>query len=206
MTESVRASVVFRLHHHCDKAGKPEESGFPVVSFPCFPVLRARFSARVYSSQPQGTAMTLAQRLEADYLSAYKAKDAVRLSVLRLLKTAMKNLLVERMQKPLDDGDILDLIAKQCKQRQDSITQFTAANRPDLSEKEERELLVLQEYMPEQIQGEALKELVRKLAAETGASGARDMGKVMQALTAGYKGQYDGKEASALVRDVLSQG
>jgi len=150
--------------------------------------------------------MSLAQKIETDYLAAYKSKDAVRLSVLRLLKTSMKNLLVERMQKPLEEGDILDLVAKQCKQRQDSITQYTAANRPELAAKEEEELVILKEYMPEQIAGDALKELVQKLIVETGAAGPRDMGKVMQALTAGHKGQYDGKEASTLVRDLLAQG
>ncbi|SBV93979.1 GatB/YqeY family protein [uncultured delta proteobacterium] len=150
--------------------------------------------------------MSLSQRLESDYLTAYKSKDAVRLSVLRLLKTAMKNLLVERLQKPLEEGDILDLVAKQCKQRQDSIAQYTAANRPDLAAKEEEELRILKEYMPEQITGDALRALVRELAAETGAASPKDMGKIMQALTAKYKGQYDGKEASAVVRDVLAAG
>lgn len=150
--------------------------------------------------------MSLAQKIETDYLAAYKSRDAVRLSVLRLLKTSMKNLLVERMQKPLEEGDILDLVAKQCKQRQDSITQYAAANRPDLAAKEEEELVILKEYMPEQIAGDALKELVQRLIAETGAAGPKDMGKVMQALTAGHKGRYDGKEASALARELLAQG
>ena len=148
--------------------------------------------------------MTLAQQIESDYLAAYKAKDAVRLSVLRLLKTAMKNLLVERKQTPLEEGDILDLVAKQCKQRQDSIDQYTAANREDLAAKEREELVILKEYMPEQISGDALRELVQGLMAETGASGPKDMGKVMQALTAGHKGQYDGKEASGIVKSLLS--
>lgn len=150
--------------------------------------------------------MSLSARIETDYLTAYKSKDAVRLSVLRLLKTSMKNLLVERLQKPLEEGDILDLVARQCKQRQDSIVQYSAANRPDLAAREEEELVILKEYMPEQIAGDALKDLIAKLIAETGAAGPRDMGKVMQALTAGHKGHYDGKEASALVRELLAQG
>lgn len=148
--------------------------------------------------------MTLAQRIESDYLIAYKSKDALRLSVLRLLKTAMKNLLVERLQKPLEEGDILDLIARQCKQRQDSIAQYTAAKREDLAAKEADELAILKEYMPEQIAGDALRALVQSLIAETGASGGKDMGKVMQALTAKHKGQYDGKEASTIVRELLA--
>lgn len=148
--------------------------------------------------------MTLAQKIEADFLVAYKTKDAVRLSVLRLLKTAMKNLLVERMQKPLEEGDILDLISRQCKQRRESILQYTNAKRADLAAREEEELAILREYMPEQITGDALRTLVRELVAQTGASNAREMGKVMQALTAKYTGRYDGKEASALVRELLS--
>lgn len=150
--------------------------------------------------------MSLSERIETDYLTAYKSKDTVRLSVLRLLKTSMKNLLVERLQKPLEEGDILDLVAKQCKQRQDSIAQYSAANRPDLAAREEEELTILKEYMPEQIAGAALNDLIAKLIAETGAAGPKDMGKVMQALTAGHKGQYDGKEASTLVRELLAQG
>jgi len=148
--------------------------------------------------------MSLAERIESEYIVAYKNKDAVRLSVLRLLKTSMKNLLVERKQQPLEESDLLDLVAKQCKQRQDSIAQYTAANRMDLAAKEEQELVILKEYMPEQISGDALKALVKELIVETGATGPKDMGKVMQALTAKHKGQYDGKEASVVVRDVLA--
>ncbi len=147
--------------------------------------------------------MNLSQRLEADYVAAYKEKDAVRLSVLRLLKTAMKNLLVERLQKPLEEGDILDLLARQCKQRLDSITQYRAAGRDDLAAREEAELAVLKSYMPEQISGDALRAVIVDLVAAAGAAGIKDMGRVMQALAAARKGQYDGKEASELVRSVL---
>ena len=147
--------------------------------------------------------MSLSQRIEADYITAYKAKDAVRLSVLRLLKTAAKNLVVARMQKPLEEGDWLDLVAKQCKQRQDSIEQYLAAKRPDLAEKEEVELVVLRSYMPEQMSGEALSAVIADIIAELGASGPKDMGRVMQALTAAHKGSYDGKEAGEKVRAAL---
>ncbi len=148
--------------------------------------------------------MNLSQRIEADYVAAYKNRDAVRLSVLRLLKTAMKNLLVERRQEPLEEGDILDLVARQCKQRDDSIVQFRTAKRDDLADKEAAELAVLKSYMPEQIAGEALTAVIAVLVAETGAQGVKDMGKVMQALSAARKGQYNGKEAGDLVRAALS--
>ena len=147
--------------------------------------------------------MSLSQRIEADYITAYKAKDSVRLSVLRLLKTAAKNMLVERMQKPLEEGDWLDLVAKQCKQRQDSIEQYLAASRPDLADKEAVELAVLRSYMPEQMSGAALAAAIAAIIKETGASGPKDIGRVMQALAAAHKGQYDGKEASETVRAAL---
>ncbi|GHV54506.1 aspartyl-tRNA amidotransferase subunit B [Deltaproteobacteria bacterium] len=149
--------------------------------------------------------MTLTEQLNADYLAAYKSKDALRLSVLRLVKTALTNRLVERMQQPLEEGDIVEVLTKQCKQRNDSIEQYLAANRPDLAEKEKEELAVLKGYLPEQITGESLKNLIAQLIGETGASGVKDMGKVMQALTARHKGRYDGKEASSLARDALTQ-
>jgi uncharacterized protein YqeY len=83
--------------------------------------------------------MSLTTRIEQDYIAAYKAKDALRLGVLRLLKTAAKNLQVELM-RPVTDEELATVVQKQAKQRQDSIEQFTAANRPDLAEKEAAEL------------------------------------------------------------------
>ncbi len=149
--------------------------------------------------------MDLLKKIESDYITAYKAKDSVRLTVLRLLKTAVKNLQVERSRAELSEGDILDVVAKQCKQRQDSIEQFRSAGRDDLANKEAAELAVLESYLPERITGDALGALVREIIASVGASGPRDMGKVMQALTAGHKGSYDGREASELVRIRLQE-
>lgn len=147
--------------------------------------------------------MSLSARLEQDYIIAYKAKDAVRLGVLRLLKTALKNFQVQHLRAP-EEGDVLDLIAKQCKQRKESIDQFSAAGRMDLADKERAELEVLQGYMPEPLEGEALTAAVREAVTESGAIGPKDMGKVMQILTAKYKGRYDGKAASETVKSVLA--
>jgi Uncharacterized conserved protein len=146
--------------------------------------------------------MSLGEKLEQDYITAYKARDAVTLSVLRLLKTALKNHQVEHMKAP-DDAAILDIISRQCKQRQDSIDQFTAANRHDLADKEAAELLVLRSYMPAQLSAEELLLTIDRLIAETGASSMKDMGRVMQALTAAHKGQFDGKAASEAVKAAL---
>ncbi len=148
--------------------------------------------------------MNLVKLIETDYIAAYKAKDNLTLNVLRLLKTAMKNFQVEHKKEP-DDADVLDLLSKQYKQRQDSIAQFTHANRLDLAEKENAEFSVLQRYMPVQLQGEKLEAAVKKAIFACGASSARDMGKVMQILLVEYKGQIDGKVASEMVKKALQE-
>jgi uncharacterized protein YqeY len=149
--------------------------------------------------------MSLSERLEKDYVVAYKAKDSVRVTVLRLLKTALKNFQVQHLRVPTDD-DVLDIIARQCKQRQDSIDQYAAANRPELADKEAAEMAVLQSYMPPRLEGEELLAAAREAAASVNASGLKDMGKVMQALMAAHKGRVDGKGASDAVKSILGSG
>ena len=105
--------------------------------------------------------MSLFETIEKDYVQAYKAKDAVRLTVLRLLKTAVKNRLVDlcRPGGTLDDAEMLDLIIKEGKQRQDSIEQYTTAGRQDLADKEAAELAVIQSYLPKPLTEEELTAL-----------------------------------------------
>lgn len=148
--------------------------------------------------------MSLIDRLDQDYIAAYKAKDTLRLGVLRLLKTALKNFQVQHLRAPGED-DVLDLIAKQCKQRQDSIEQYTAAARPELAEKEAAEMAILCEYMPPRLEGEELEAAVQQAVASVGATGLREMGKVMQALMAAHKGRIDGKVASDAVKAALQK-
>lgn len=143
--------------------------------------------------------MSLQERLEQDYVTAYKSKDQVRLSVLRLLKTAAKNLQVEKM-RPLEDADLLAVLQKQAKQRQESIEQYTAANRPELARKEAAELAVLQDYLPRPFTAQELDEAISQALAETGATGMAGMGKVIQCVMAGAQGRADGKSVSAAVR------
>ena len=106
--------------------------------------------------------MSLFETIEKDYVQAYKAKDAVRLTVLRLLKTAVKNRLVDlcRPGGTLDDAEMLDLIIKEGKQRQDSIEQYTSAGRQDLADKEAAELAVIQSYLPKPLTEEELTALI----------------------------------------------
>ena len=147
--------------------------------------------------------MSIQGRIESDYIVAYKAKDVVRLAVLRHLKTAAKNREVELL-RPLADDDLLDLVSRQLKQRKDSIEQYEKHGRADLAAVEQAELAVLLDYMPRPLSDAELAEAIERLVAETGASGPKDMGKVMAALTLGFKGRYDGKKASDAVRSRLS--
>ena len=150
--------------------------------------------------------MSLNARIEQEYLVAYKTKDSLRLSVLRLLKTAAKNLLVE-LKRPggeLSDAEWCAVLVKQAKQRQDSIEQFRAASRHDLADKEEAELRILQDYLPKPLSPEELDAAISAAIAETGASSPKDMGRVMQKLTTEHAGRVDGKSLSALVRARLA--
>lgn len=151
--------------------------------------------------------MSLNETIEKDYIQAYKAKDSTRLGVLRLLKTAIKNQLVAecRPHDKLADAEILDVIIKQAKQRQDSIDQYKAANRNDLAEKEAAELAILESYLPAKLSNEELARAIEDAITRSGAAGPRDMGKVMGIILGKFKGQVDGKEVSAAVRERLAK-
>lgn len=152
-------------------------------------------------------AMTLYERIETEYIKAYKAHENEKVGVLRLLKSAVKNRLVE-LKRPggaLTDQEMIDVILKQAKQRMDSIEQYEAAGRSDLAAKEAAELELLREWLPKQLSQEELKEVIHKIITATGATAPKDMGKVMKELSANYAGKFDGKAASSLVREMLSR-
>ena len=149
--------------------------------------------------------MSTAEKIEKDYLEAYKAKDKVRFGTLRLLKTAAKNLQVELM-RPLTDADYMDVLLKQAKQRQDSIEQYTAANRSDLAEQEAAELAVLREYLPQALTAEELHEIVEKAVTPLLGEGMKAMGKAMQIIMAECKGRVDGKAVSDAVKARFQKG
>lgn len=149
----------------------------------------------------------LYEQIDKDYLAAYKAHQNDKVGVLRLLKAAVKNRLVE-LKRPggtLDDAEMLDVIIKQAKQRQDSMEQYKACNRPDLADKEALELEILSAYLPKHLSTAELNEAIAAAIAETGASSAREMGKVISLIMGKYKGQVDGKEVSAMVKQALSK-
>ncbi|NCD24561.1 MAG: GatB/YqeY domain-containing protein [Deltaproteobacteria bacterium] len=147
--------------------------------------------------------MSLNQRIEKDYVAAFKAKKTDEVAVLRMLKAAVKNKQVELLRE-LADNEILDVISKQAKQRQESIEQFRAAGRVDLAEIEERELSILQAYLPAALSADEIVAAIDTAIQTLGASGMKDMGKVMNAILGAHAGRVDGKELSALVRAKLS--
>lgn len=148
--------------------------------------------------------MSLSKQIDKDYIEAYKAKATVKVAVLRHLKTAIKNRMVEDKSQDLSDEIVLDLIAKQVKQRKDSFDQYSKAGRDDLARVEADELTALEVYLPKPLSDEELSAAIDKAIADVGAASMADMGKVMQAVLGAHQGQIDGKKASGLVRAKLS--
>ena len=147
--------------------------------------------------------MTLTQQIEKDFLAAYKAKEDVRVAVLRMLKTAAKNKQVD-LRRELTDEEMLEVIAKQVKQRQESIDMFRTAGREQQAAQEHAEMVILQTYLPTQLSTEETAAAVDAAVAQTAASGMKDMGRVMQAVMLACKGRIDGKLVSELVKARLS--
>ena len=148
--------------------------------------------------------MSLKDQIAADLKQALKEGDETRKRTVRLLMSAVHNAEIEKGAE-LDDGGILGLIAKQVKQRHDSAEEFRRGNRQDLVDKEESEAVILQAYLPPAMSREDVEAAARKVIAEVGAQGPRDMGKVMGPLTAQLRGRADGAEISAVVRELLAQ-
>ena len=148
--------------------------------------------------------MAFIDRISEDLTAAMRARETTRLSTLRMAKAALMNREVER-GRALDDTESLQVIASLIKQRRDSIEQFRNGGREDLATKEEAELMVLESYMPPALSEAEITAAVDAAIAETGASGARDMGKVMKAVMARFQGAaLDGKVVSDLVRKRLA--
>ncbi len=146
--------------------------------------------------------MTLLQRVDGDLKTALKSADKLRVSVLRLLKAAIKYQEIDR-KHALSDEEILSVISGLAKQRRESIEQFSKGGREDLAEKERLELAILQSYMPEQLSPEELEGMILQAIEESGAKGEPDLGKVMRLLMPRTKGLADGKWVNNRVRELL---
>jgi uncharacterized protein YqeY len=146
----------------------------------------------------------LKEKLTDELKQAMRAGDKTRCSVIRLVMAAVKNAEKAR-QAELDDGDVLGIIAKEVRQRNESIEAFKQGNRQDLVAKEEAELAILQEYLPQQMSREEIIAEVRRVIGEVGAQGPSDKGKVMPRLIAELKGKADGRDINAVVTELLAQ-
>ena len=148
--------------------------------------------------------MALEQTITADIVTAMKAKDPTRLTALRMLKTALTNKSIEK-GRALDGAEDLQVVSMLVKQRRDSIEQFTKGGRPDLAAKEEAEIVVLTAYLPASASDDEIAAAVAAAVAETGATSAKDMGKVMKAVMAALAGKtVDGKKVSEAVKGRLA--
>ena len=147
--------------------------------------------------------MTLKERISEDMKAAMRAKDAARLSAVRLLLAAMKQKEVDERVE-LTDADVLGIIDKMVKQRRESIAQYEKAARADLAAVEKFEIEVLSAYLPQQMGEAQLAQAIAAAVAESGASGVKDMGKVMALLKARLVGRADLGKVSALVKAKLS--
>jgi len=148
--------------------------------------------------------MSLYEEINEHLKEALKSKKTDALNALRGLKAVIKNKEVE-LRRRLEDNEIIQLIAKQIKQRKESIAQFQKGNRPDLVEKEEKELKVLEQFMPPPLSEEALDKILQEIITETGAIGPQDMGKVMKIAMSRLSGRAEGKVISQKVRQFLTQ-
>ena len=146
----------------------------------------------------------LADKIASDMKDALRAKDAPRLSTLRLLKSALEYSKIEKKQETLTDADVVAVIKKQIKQRQDSIEGFEKGSRADLVEKEKAELAVLKAYLPEELSPAQIEEVVKATIAEVGATMKTDMGKVMKAVQTKLAGRADNKLVSQIVSTHLA--
>jgi len=146
--------------------------------------------------------MTLQERIEKDFLGAYKAHQEIQVAVLRMLKTAFKNRQVELI-RPLTDEEALEVIGRQVKQRLESVEQFRQAGRTEMADREAAEMAFLKTYLPTQLTPEETAAAVNLAITETGAASAREIGKVMQAVMARHKGRIDGKLVNELARQLL---
>ncbi|HXT12208.1 MAG TPA: GatB/YqeY domain-containing protein [Candidatus Angelobacter sp.] len=147
--------------------------------------------------------MTLQERLSQEMKSAMLTKDADRLSTLRLLKSAIGYVLVERKAETLSDADFVALVQKEVKKRRDAVEQYEKGGRPELAAKEKAEIAVLETFLPQPLSPEELEQLVKATLAETGAKSKKDMGPVIKAVQAKAAGRADGKTISGLVGKLL---
>lgn len=147
--------------------------------------------------------MSLQEKIQSDIADAMRSKDVLKLGVLRMMKSAVKNKEVEKM-KGLDEAEVLAVFNSLVKQRKDSIEQFRKGGREDLAQKEEAEIKVIEQYLPAAASEDDIRRAIDAAIQETGAASMKDMGKVMKAALAQLSGKTaDGSRVSQLVKEKL---
>jgi len=148
--------------------------------------------------------MSTLETIEKDFIEAYKAKNETVTSVLRMMKSALKNKEIDN-QKPLEENEVIEVLSKEAKKRRESAQAYTDGGRPELAEQENAEVEILAKYLPEQLSEDAVREIVKQTIAEVGASSPADMGKVIGAVVGKTKGQAEGGLISKLVKEELNK-
>ena len=160
--------------------------------------------ASVQSGLLRDKAVNLQEKIQSHMADAMRGKDQLRLSVLRMMKTAIKNKEVEKM-KVLEEGEAIAVLNTLVKQRKDSAEQFRAGGREEMSRKEEAEIKIIEEYLPAAASEEDIRRAIGEAVQETGATSIKDMGKVMKATMSRLSGKTaDGSRISQLVKEKLS--
>lgn len=147
--------------------------------------------------------MALQDKLSDEIKTSMLAKDADRLSALRMLKSAADYLKIDRKTDKLSDADFVSLVQKEVKKRRDSVEQFEKGGRQELADKEKKEITVLESFLPKPLSPEELEQMVKTTIREVGATSKKDMGAVMKAVQAKAAGRADGKTMSTLVGKLL---
>jgi uncharacterized protein len=148
--------------------------------------------------------MTVQEKIQGQMTDSMRAKDQLRLSVLRMMKSAIKHKEIEKM-KPLDESEALSVLSTLVKQRKDSVEQFRKGGREELAQKEEAEIKIIEEYLPAAASEDDIRKAVEEAVQETGAASIKDMGKVMKAVLARLAGKSaDGSRVSQMVKEKLS--
>ena len=148
--------------------------------------------------------MTLQEKIQSHLAEAMRSKNQLRLSVLRMMKTAVKNKEVEKM-KALDETEVIAVLNTLVKQRKDSVEQFRQGSREELAQKEEAEIKIIEEYLPAAASDDEIRRAVEEAIQETGAASMKDMGKVMKATMSRLSGKTaDGSRVSQLVKEKLT--
>jgi uncharacterized protein YqeY len=147
--------------------------------------------------------MSLQERISQEIKAAMLARDAERLSTLRLLKSALGYALIEKKTENLPDAEVVALVQKEVKKRRDSVEQFEKGGRAELAAKEKQEITVLESFLPQPLSADVLEKLVRDTIQEVGATSKKDMGAVIKAVQAKAAGRADGKTISGLVGKLL---